>query len=67
MSTTGAPAACWRANNYQQVRAGRATADGSYAYAKGSHQNMGLYNVFVTHTLKEAPAGHFVIADSGCP
>ncbi|MBT2447694.1 PHB depolymerase family esterase [Streptomyces sp. ISL-43] len=67
VSTTGAAAACWTANNYQQVRAGRATTDGSHAYAKGSHQDMGLYNVFVTHTLKEAPAGYFVIAGAGCP
>lgn len=66
-TTTGAPAACWKANNYQQVQAGRATTDGSYAYAKGSGQNLGLYNLFVTHTLKEAPAGYFVIADAGCP
>lgn len=66
-STTGAPAACWKANNYQQVQAGRATTDGSYAYAKGSGQNLGLYNLYVTHTLKEAPAGYFVIADAGCP
>lgn len=67
VSTTGAAAVCWRTDNYQHVQAGRATTDGGYAYAKGSHQNMGLYNVFVTHTLKEAPAGHFVIADAGCP
>lgn len=68
VSTTGAAAVCWRgANNYQHVQAGRATTDGGYAYAKGSHQAMGLYNVFVTHTLKEAPAGYFVIADAACP
>lgn len=63
----GEPAACWKANNYQQVQTGRATTDGSYAYAKGSGQNLGLYNLYVTHTLKEAPAGYFVIADAGCP
>ncbi|MBT2472392.1 PHB depolymerase family esterase [Streptomyces sp. ISL-66] len=68
VSTTGAAAVCWRGvDNYQQVRAGRATTDGGYVYAKGSHQNMGLYNVFVTHTLKEAPVGYFVIADAACP
>ncbi|MDD9375363.1 PHB depolymerase family esterase [Streptomyces sp. ZAF1911] len=63
----GAPATCWKANNYQQVQAGRATTDGSHAYAKGSGQDLGLYNLYVTHTLKEAPAGYFVIADAGCP
>ncbi|WP_367038757.1 PHB depolymerase family esterase [Streptomyces sp. Je 1-332] len=66
-STTGATAKCWTANNYQQVRAGRATTSGGYTYAKGSNQNMGLYNTAVTHTLKESPAGHYVIADGACP
>lgn len=66
-TTTGAAPTCWTANNYQQVQAGRATTDGSYAYAKGSNQNMGLYNTFVTHTLKESPAGYYVIADGNCP
>ncbi|MGW7270724.1 extracellular catalytic domain type 1 short-chain-length polyhydroxyalkanoate depolymerase [Streptomyces sp. NPDC054864] len=66
-STTGATAKCWTANNYQQVRAGRATTSGGYTYAKGSNQNMGLYNTAVTHTLKESPAGHYVIADGSCP
>ncbi|WP_327256467.1 extracellular catalytic domain type 1 short-chain-length polyhydroxyalkanoate depolymerase [Streptomyces sp. NBC_01244] len=66
-TTTGAAPKCWTANNYQQVQAGRATTDGSYAYAKGSNQNMGLYNTFATHTLKEAPAGYYVIADGNCP
>lgn len=35
-------------------------------YANGSDQDMGLYNVFVTHTLRESPPGHHVIADTGC-
>ena len=26
-----------------------------------------LYNLAVTHTLKESPAGYYVIADGGCP
>ncbi|MEU9203983.1 PHB depolymerase family esterase [Streptomyces sp. NPDC048332] len=67
-TTTGgsAPAQCYTATNYAHVAAGRAHTTGGYVYANGSDQNMGLYNVFVTHTLKESPAGHFVIADSGC-
>lgn len=63
----GGTAACWTASNYAQVQAGRATASGGSAYANGSHQNMGLYNTFVTHTLKESPTGYFTLADSGCP
>lgn len=61
-----APAQCFTATNYAHVAAGRASTSGGYVYANGSGQNMGLYNVFVTHTLRESPAGHFVIADSGC-
>ncbi|MFF8982390.1 alpha/beta hydrolase family esterase [Streptomyces globisporus] len=61
------PAACWAANNYEHVRAGRATTTGGQVYAKGSGQYLGLYNTFVTHTLKEFPAGHYVVADGSCP
>ncbi|MFD4124619.1 alpha/beta hydrolase family esterase [Streptomyces globisporus] len=59
--------ACWTANNYEHVRAGRATTTGGQVYAKGSGQLLGLYNTFVTHTLKESPAGHYVVADGSCP
>ncbi|GAA2201036.1 extracellular catalytic domain type 1 short-chain-length polyhydroxyalkanoate depolymerase [Streptomyces bangladeshensis] len=63
----GGGAACWTASNYAHVQAGRATASGGYTYATGSGQNMGLYNTFVTHTLKESPTGYFALADAGCP
>ncbi|MFG3506788.1 PHB depolymerase family esterase [Streptomyces sp. NPDC047821] len=62
----GAPAACWTSSNYEHVRAGRATTSGGHTYAKGSDQAMGLYNTFVTHTLRESPAGHYTLADDGC-
>ncbi|PZT71377.1 esterase [Streptomyces sp. SW4] len=65
--TTGAPAVCWTASNHAHVRAGRATTSGGYTYAVGSRQGMGLYNTFVTHTLKESPAGYFTVADDSCP
>ncbi|POX57284.1 esterase [Streptomyces sp. Ru71] len=65
--TTGATASCWTASNYAHVQAGRATTSGGYAYAKGSGQNMGLYNTFVTTTLKESPAGYFTVANGACP
>ncbi|MGW7469266.1 extracellular catalytic domain type 1 short-chain-length polyhydroxyalkanoate depolymerase [Streptomyces xantholiticus] len=58
---------CWSGSNYAHVQAGRATTNGGHTYAKGSGQNMGLYNTFVTHTLKESPAGHYVVADDNCP
>ncbi|MFI5755477.1 PHB depolymerase family esterase [Streptomyces sp. NPDC051569] len=63
---SGSPAACYTDNNYNQVVAGRAHQSGGHAYANGSNQDMGLWNTFVTHTLRESPAGYFVIADSGC-
>lgn len=66
-TTGGATAACWTSSNYAHVQAGRAVTSGGYTYAKGSNQNMGLYNTFVTHTLKESPAGTYTIADGGCP
>ncbi|NEA52685.1 PHB depolymerase family esterase [Streptomyces sp. SID13666] len=66
-TTTGAAPRCFTTDNYHQVAAGRAHQSGGYAYANGSGQNMGLDNVFTTHTLQEAPTGYFVIADAGCP
>ncbi|MFG3497317.1 PHB depolymerase family esterase [Streptomyces sp. NPDC047928] len=66
-TTGGTTAVCWGGSNYQHVRDGRATTSGGYTYAKGSQQNMGLYNTFVTHTLKESPAGFYTIADTSCP
>ncbi|MFJ9186795.1 alpha/beta hydrolase family esterase [Streptomyces anulatus] len=61
------PTACWTADNYEHVRAGRAATTGGHVYAKGSGLHLGLYNTFVTHTLKESPAGHYVLADGTCP
>ncbi|MFC1429543.1 PHB depolymerase family esterase [Streptacidiphilus sp. N1-3] len=58
---------CFSTDNYHQVTAGRATQNLGYVYALGSQQNMGLYNLFVTHTLEETSPGYYVIADSGCP
>ena len=49
------------ASNYAHVQAGRATTSGGYTYAKGSNQNMGLYNVFLTTTLKQTSPGYYVI------
>ncbi|MFI6654534.1 PHB depolymerase family esterase [Streptomyces sp. NPDC050523] len=65
-TTTGSAPKCYTDNNYNQVVAGRAHQSGGYTYANGSNQNMGLYNVAITHTLKETSTGYFVIADSGC-
>ncbi|MER6074543.1 PHB depolymerase family esterase [Streptomyces sp. NPDC001817] len=65
-TTTGSAPQCYTDNNYNQVQAGRAHQSSGYTYANGSDQDMGLYNVAVTHTLEETSPGYFVIADSGC-
>jgi poly(hydroxyalkanoate) depolymerase family esterase len=68
-STTGSGGGsgqCFTDNNYNQVAAGRAHQSGGYTYADGSDQNMGLWNLYTTHTLKETGADYYVIADGGC-
>ncbi|MFI1395820.1 PHB depolymerase family esterase [Streptomyces sp. NPDC020681] len=65
-TTTGHQPQCFTASNYNHVAAGRAHQSLGNVYANGSNQSIGLYNTFVTHTLKETSAGYFVIADSGC-
>lgn len=52
---------CFTATNYAQTTAGRAYQSGGYTYADGSNQNMGLWNLYVTTTLKETSAGYYVI------
>jgi hypothetical protein len=55
---------CFTASNYAHTSAGRAYQSGGFTYANGSNQNMGLWNVFVTTTLKQTGPGYFVIG--GC-
>lgn len=59
--TTTAPPVCFTASNYAQTVAGRAYQSGGYTYANGSNQNMGLWNVFVTTTLKQTGPNYYVI------
>jgi poly(3-hydroxybutyrate) depolymerase len=63
--TAPQPATCYTSSNYAHVTAGRATTTGGYTYAKGSNQNMGLYNTFYTTTLKQTSPGYYVIGT--CP
>lgn len=65
-TTTGYTPTCSTANNYQHTAAGRAYQSGGQTYAMGSGQAMGLYNTFVTHTLKQTAPGYYVVADAGC-
>jgi poly(3-hydroxybutyrate) depolymerase len=66
-TTTGAPpaATCTTASNYAHVAANRAHVQGGYALANGSNQNMGLWNLFVTTTLKMTGSNYYVIGT--CP
>ncbi|MFJ2193670.1 PHB depolymerase family esterase [Kitasatospora sp. NPDC087861] len=65
-TTGGSTPQCFTDSNYNQVRAGRATQSGGLTYAFGSGQGMGLWNTFVTHTLKQTGPGYFVLADGQC-
>jgi len=67
-TTTGTappPATCYTSSNYAHTTAGRATQSGGYTYAKGSSQNMGLWNTFTTTTLKMTGPNYYVIGT--CP
>ncbi|MGW4781485.1 extracellular catalytic domain type 2 short-chain-length polyhydroxyalkanoate depolymerase [Streptomyces filamentosus] len=59
-TTTGAAATCVTASNYAHTLAGRAHQTGGYTYANGSEQNLGLWNVLVTSTLKQTSPGYWV-------
>ena len=63
--TTAPPPTCYTASNYAHTTAGRAYQSGGYALANGSNQNMGLWNTFVTTTLKMTGANYYVIGT--CP
>jgi hypothetical protein len=65
-TTTGEPAACVTASNYQHTVDGRAYVLFGLTYARGSNQYMRLWNVFVTHTLHQTGPDHWVIADGQC-
>jgi len=64
-TTTGSAAVCFTASNYAHVSAGRAYASYGYAFAKGSNQSMGLWNVYVITTLKQTAPNYYVIGS--CP
>ncbi|MEC3958213.1 PHB depolymerase family esterase [Nocardia sp. CDC153] len=57
-TTTPAPT-CVTASNYAHVQAGRAHQSMGTAYANGSNQNLGLWNTFVTSTIKETSPGYW--------
>lgn len=67
-TTTGTsppPATCVTASNYAHSMAGRAYVMGGYTLANGSNQNMGLWNIYITTTLKQTGTNYYVIGT--CP
>jgi poly(hydroxyalkanoate) depolymerase family esterase len=66
--TTAPPTSgpCFTASNYAQVSAGRAHQSLGQTYANGSNQAMGLWNTFVTHTLRQTGTNFYVLADGQC-
>ncbi len=66
VATTTGTAACYTDNNYNQTLAGRAHMSLGYVYANGSNQAMGLWNVYVVHTLRQTGSNYYVLADGGC-
>lgn len=65
-TTTTTAGACYTSSNYAHVSAGRATQNLGYVYAKGSNQNMGLYNTYATNKLRMTGTNYYII-DSTCP
>ncbi|TDB98381.1 PHB depolymerase family esterase [Actinomadura sp. 7K534] len=51
---------CVTASNYAHTTAGRAHHSMGITYANGSNQNLGLWNVFTTSTIKETSPGHWI-------
>jgi len=64
-TTTTLPVTCYSSSNYAHVSAGRAYHNLGYVYAKGSGQNMGLYNLYASTTLKQTGPAYYVIGT--CP
>ncbi|MEJ8846415.1 fibronectin type III domain-containing protein [Variovorax rhizosphaerae] len=64
-TTGGSTAVCFTSSNYAHVSAGRAYVAMWLAYANGSNQYMGLWNIFFTTTLKQTGPGYYVVGS--CP
>lgn len=63
--TTAPTVTCYSASNYAHTVAGRAYAWFGFAYANGSDQYMGWWNIFSTSTLKMTGANFYVVGT--CP
>jgi poly(hydroxyalkanoate) depolymerase family esterase len=63
---SGGGGTCVTASNYAHTVAGRAYTSLGLTYAVGSNQAMGLWNVMVTHTLRQTGTNYWVVADGQC-
>jgi poly(3-hydroxybutyrate) depolymerase len=54
---------CVTSSNYAHVAEGRAYVKYGVAYAKGSDEAMGLWNIFVNSRLKSSRPGYYEVAD----
>lgn len=61
----GGTGTCTTASNYAHTVAGRAYAYLGFAYALGSNEGMGWWNVFTTTTLKQTGPNYYVVGT--CP
>ncbi|RIX85060.1 extracellular catalytic domain type 2 short-chain-length polyhydroxyalkanoate depolymerase [Acidovorax cavernicola] len=57
----GTGGTCFTASNYTHTMAGRAYALYGLTYAYGSGQSMGLWNIYVTTTLKQTGTNYYVV------
>jgi poly(hydroxyalkanoate) depolymerase family esterase len=64
--SSSSPGPCFTATNYAHTQAGRAYQSLGQTYANGSNQAMGLWNLFVTHTLRQTGPNYYVLADGEC-
>ena len=61
LAGSGGGGTCYTASNYAHTVAGRAYALWGLTYAYGSAQAMGLWNIYVTTTLKQTGPNYYVI------
>jgi poly(hydroxyalkanoate) depolymerase family esterase len=64
--TTPPSGPCFTASNYAHTVAGRAYQVLGLTYAVGSNQPMGLWNIYVVHTLRQTGPNYYVLADGEC-
>jgi poly(hydroxyalkanoate) depolymerase family esterase len=57
---------CVTASNFAHTSAGRAHQVAGETFANGSNQDMGLWNVFITHALRQTGPNFWVLADGQC-